>query len=446
MFRRFLLLLLIACLCQAEALHAASRSAASTAQQDPAFDHIDSIVQTLSEITGLPAKHAVPYGQMSKDELRHFLNKRIKKTIKPAEIRADELSLKMFGLVPPDFDLRQSTLDLLTEQAAAFYDYDAKKLFLLEGSSPETETTTLAHELSHALADQYFHLDKFMEDTSANDDEDLARTAVVEGQASWLMMAYDLKQAGRPPEPTRQMLQSEEDADATGSEYPVLKAAPLYIRQSLLFPYSTGTVFFDAVYRRMGKAAFRYVFTNPPTDTAQIIHPDRYFARIDSTDPDLPDVKLSHRKKEITSGDLGEFDHRILLQQYLGVAKARNLSPHLLGANFAIVPAGRQHRPVLEYVSEWDTPSNAVAFFSDYKQVLRKKWKHCDSSLSTAHTFAGTGDNGLFVTHVSGKSVWSVEGLHNAEDWTRLENTAEARTMARLIPPIAKVHRSGGIH
>lgn len=447
MHRRFLLLVLIACLCRGGAIYAAARSAASAAPQDPAFDHIDSIVQTLSEITGLPAKHPVPYGHMSKDELRHFLKKRIKKSIKPAEIRADELSLKMFGLVPPDFDLRQSTLDLLTEQAAAFYDYDTKKLFLLEGSSPEAETTTLAHELSHALADQYFHLDKFMESTSSNDDEDLARTAVVEGQASWLMMAYDLKQAGRAPAPTRQMLQAEEDADATSvGDYPVLKASPLYIRQSLLFPYSAGSVFFDAVYHKMGKAAFRYVFTNPPTDTAQIIHPDRYFQKIDSTDPDLPDVKLTHRKKEITSGDLGEFDHRILLQQYLGLATARHLSPHLLGANFAIVPAGKQHRPVLEYVSEWDTPSNAVAFFSDYKQVLRKKWKHCDSSLSTAHTFAGTGDNGLFVTHVSGKNVWSVEGLHNPGDWTQLENTAEARTMARLIPPTAKIRRSGGIH
>jgi hypothetical protein len=101
---------------------------------------------------------------------------------------------------------------------------------------------------------------------------------------------------------------------------------------------------------------------------------------------------------------------------------------------------------VLEYVSEWDTPANATIFFGDYKQVLRKKWKHCDSSLATAHTFAGSGDNGLFVTHVSGKNVWSVEGLHNAEDWTRLENIAEARTMARLVPPIPKMRRSGGIH
>ena len=167
---------------------------------DPVFAQINSIVQTLSEITGLPEKHPVPYGRMDKLQLRHFLTKRIKKTLKPEEIQADELALKMFGLVPQDFDLRKSTIDLLTEQAAAFYDYDSKKLFLLDDSGFESETTTLAHELAHALADQHFNLGKFMDETPSNDDENLAHTAVVEGQASWLMLAYDLKQSGKPAE------------------------------------------------------------------------------------------------------------------------------------------------------------------------------------------------------------------------------------------------------
>lgn len=402
----------------------------SAASDDPAFKQIDSIVKTLSEITGMPEKHRVPYGRMSKEQLRRFLNKRIKKTIKPAEIRADELSLKMFGLVPQNFNLRQSTVDLLTEQAAAFYDYDAKRLFILQGSSPEEDATTLAHELAHALADQYFHLNKFMDDKSMGDDENLARTAVVEGEASWLMIAYDLARAGRPPVPDAAMLKMAEESDASSaSDYPVLKSSPLYIRQSLLFPYSEGTLFFDAVYRRMGKAAFRYVFTDPPTDTSQIIHPGRYFARIGAATPMLPDLALGRHKKEITGGDLGEFDHEILLEQYLGAAKAQSLSPHLQGGEFEIASNGKQGLPVLNYVSEWDSHSHATAFFNDYKQVLQKKWKHCDLALSTATVFAGTGDDGLFVAHLSGDSVWSVEGLHNADDWIRLKRAAQGATV-----------------
>jgi len=142
---------------------------------DPVFKQIDSIVKSLSQISGLTEEHPVPYGRMSKNQLRRFLTKRIKKTLKPEEIYADELALKMFGLVPQEFNLRKSTIDLLTEQAAAFYDYDQKKLFLLDDSSFTSETTTLAHELSHALADQHFDLGKFMEETPSNDDENLAR-------------------------------------------------------------------------------------------------------------------------------------------------------------------------------------------------------------------------------------------------------------------------------
>lgn len=416
MLHRSLAVVLLSALLVCRGLYAGGR--------DPAFDQIDSIVKTLSEITGLPQKHSVPYGTMSKEQLRHFLKQRIKKTIKPAEIHADELSLKMFGLVPQNFDLRESTINLLTEQAAAFYDYDAKKLFLLDTSSQEEELTTLAHELAHALADQYFHLGKFMDDKSLTDDQNLARTAVVEGEASWLMLAYDLKQAGHSPVPDRALLKSIGESDAASmSDYPVLKSSPLYIRRSLLFPYSEGTLFFDAVYRKMGKEAFRYVFTNPPSDTAQIMHPDRYFAHVQAVEPELPRLGLKHQKKEITGGDLGEFDHEVLLEQYLGASIAKSLSPHLRGGDFVIVPAGKQHLPVLEYASEWDSHSHAALFFNDYKRILRKKWKHCDPALSTANTFAGTGDDGLFVAHLSGNSVWSVEGLHDARDWTRLKCT-----------------------
>ena len=58
------------------------------------------------------------------------MSSRVDKAIKPADIKAESLTLKMLGLIPQDFDLRQQTVDLLTEQAAAFYDYQKKKLFL----------------------------------------------------------------------------------------------------------------------------------------------------------------------------------------------------------------------------------------------------------------------------------------------------------------------------
>jgi hypothetical protein len=418
----------------------ASGASHSSASNDPAFRQIQSITNTLSEITGMEQKRPVPYARMSKRQLRQFLSKRIKKTLRPEEIRADETALKMFGLVPQNFDLKKSTIDLLTEQAAAFYDYDDKKLFLLGDSSVQEEVTTLAHELAHALADQHFNLEKFMDDTSENDDENLARTAVVEGQASWLMIAYNLKVSGQPIEPSPEMLKTFVDSsEGSTDEYPVLKQSPLYVRESLLFPYSEGTSFFDAVYRKEGKKAFEAVFEDPPTDSAQIIHPDRYFSHVKAVTPALPKPPSLEKEVEISEGSVGEFDHRILLRQYLGEKEAKALAPHLRGGNFKILGNGKAHRPILLYASEWDSAANAEEFFLDYQRVLKVKWKHCEVSTAREAVFAGQGDNGFFVSRLAGTTVTSVEGLPDGDQSRDITLAKEApgygRRMAFALYP-----------
>jgi len=410
-------------------------SAHVTAASDAVFSQIDSIVKSISDITGLTEKHPVPYGRMSKRQLRHFLNKRIKKSLKPEEIYADELALKMFGFVPQDFDLRNSTIDLLTEQAAAFYDYDEKKLFLMENSSVVGDTVTLAHELAHALADQHFHLNNFMDDTPASDDENLAHSAVVEGEATWVMIAYGLKQAGRAPEPTPEMLRSMSDGGQSSmTEFPVLRQAPLYIQQSLLFPYSYGATFFDAVYRKLGKRAFTEVFAHPPVDSAQIIHPERYFAHEEPARPALPTISAKP-DEVITDGSVGEFDHQMLIRAYVGEEEANSLAPHVRGGQFKIVSADDDHRPVLEYSSEWDSPENARRFYQAYEKILCGKWKRCDLTVKDGDILAGSGDNGLFISRCKGSTFWSLEGLSSETEWRELKSAWSAELQAQSHRP-----------
>ena len=135
-------------------------------------------------MTGFAIKRPVPAAMMSAQDLEKYLKGKMKEEVNPNKVDIEEVVLKLFGFAPPDFKLKQTTLDLLQEQAAAFYDFKTKKLYVLdhvqEGLGPEL----LIHELGHALADQNFGLKKFLNGAKGDDDAALARMAVMEGESA----------------------------------------------------------------------------------------------------------------------------------------------------------------------------------------------------------------------------------------------------------------------
>ena len=177
------------------ALLTAATAFAETAP--PVFSQMDEMVATLAEITGWPVKKKVPSEILSKDKFQRYLSSHIKDSSHDKETRAEELALKMFGLVPQDFNLARETEDLLGEQAAAFYDYKKKRLYIIDSTpAGEEQQMALVHELAHALADQQHSLGKYLNQGSPDSDESTAREAVMEGQATWLTWAYEAKRAG----------------------------------------------------------------------------------------------------------------------------------------------------------------------------------------------------------------------------------------------------------
>ena len=239
-------------------------AAAAFAEPAPAvtpplvFSQMEQMVTTLSEITGWPVKRKVPSEILSKDKFQHYLSSHIKDSSHDKETRAEELALKMFGLVPQDFNLGRETGDLLGEQAAAFYDYRKKRLYIIDSTPPgEEQQMALVHELAHALADQQHPLGKYLNQGSPDSDASTAREAVMEGQATWLTWAYEAKRSGGKGEVPLRLLDQLTQENGDNAEFPVLDKTPLYMRESLLFPYNQGARFQDAVYRRMGRDAFR---------------------------------------------------------------------------------------------------------------------------------------------------------------------------------------------
>ena len=304
----------------------ASASWQEPASRVPTAEEIDSVLRELSAVTGFRIRHQLPFELITRDQVNKYLKEQIRQSVKPDEIRAEEVTLKKFGFAPADFDLKQTTIDLLTEQAAAFYDFHRKKLFISDWATVNMRDAALIHELAHALADQNFPIQKYLAKANNDSEASMAREAVVEGQASWLMLEVTARRGGRSladPETARQLMAT--DSDSSDSEYPVFSKAPLYLRRTLLFPYDDGERFQQAIFLRDGKPAFARVFRQAPASTAQIIHPDRYFSGDMPTSPDLP-KPLKHAKPFV-EGQLGELETRILLEQYAGADLADSLGP-----------------------------------------------------------------------------------------------------------------------
>src|SRR5215472_12476910 len=390
---------------------------APAAPKNALFEQVGPILADLSQITGWNVEHSVPAQILPRGTFRRYMEARMKES-NARELRAEELTLKMFGLVPQNFNLAGETVDLMSEQAAAFYDYRKKRLFVLD-STPDGEEQRMAlvHELAHAIADQHHPLGKFMKEGSPGDDASTARQAVMEGQANWLTWAYlTLHTGGQPEVPERLLDQIASSAGANGPDFPVYTGAPLYIRESLVFPYNQGTRFQDAVFRKLAKRAFDEVFTHPPQSTQQIMHPDLYFTKRSPSVPDPPGLepllgKEAKQFKTLTDGALGEFDFSALLRQYVGDREGRDAAGHVLGGSFRLYQHKKEHYPVLAYASRWDSPEAAKTYFDLYRRVLKGKWKKMDIASDKGSILTGIGDNGRFEVRLAGSSVESFEGM-----------------------------------
>ena len=393
---------------------AAAQSGVDVSQAREIFSEIGGILQDLHEITGYRIKHRVPAEIITRDKVKEFLQQRLKEAASPEEIRVEELTLKKFGLVPRDFDLAKNTVDLLTEQAAAFYDFHRKRMFITDWTPSSTREPALVHELAHALADQNVNLEKFIKQGRASDDGSMARLAVMEGQAQWLMTEYLARKAGQSLATSPALLETMARAAESGAaEYPVFGSEPLYLRQTLVFPYSQGLLFQNAVYERMKQKAFQEVFRRPPLSTQQILHPDTYFSGLQPAQPALPQLPDSRGYKRIAEGTVGELDHAILLEQYVGREESKEVSPHWRGGAYALLERRSPQRVVLLYAVEWDGAASAARYFHLYRQVLGKKWTHLEIESEDATTLAGVGDDGHFLVQLTGNVVTSLEGAEN---------------------------------
>ena len=405
---------------------------------------VDNILQFASKETNLPVKQEVKKQFTSRDEVVAYLKKNMAEDKDAQRLRRSELVLKKFGLLPRDFDLQSFLITLLREQVAGYYDPKTKTVNLLDWIGPEAQRPVMAHELTHALQDQSFGLEKWMKagDTDLDkieqptpsdlesDEVSEARQAIVEGQAMVVLVDYMLAPTGQSILGSPQIADALKEGMLLGTaDSPAFQNAPIFLKEALTFAYRYGLDFEVALLRKGGKEkAFAAVFTDPPHTTRQIMEPETYLSGEHLDSMRLPDFEKDFKNYErFDVGAMGEFDVAILVDQYAGAEAARAVYPHWRGGYYyAGRPKGDPTAPLaVLYVSRWSDPEAAQGFAAIYAKSLEKRYQHVHeaaedanksiSQLQTLKTLTGTHtwltEEGPVVISVARDSVLITESM-----------------------------------
>jgi hypothetical protein len=357
----------------------------------------DAYLKRMPSYRGLPFLRRIEASLQSRPVLRRRLIEAIDEEYPGPKAEADTAAFASFGFFAPTLELRQLLLDLQLQEIAGYYDPDRKSFHVIHetarrswwekllggGDSDWAERKmVLAHELAHALADQYFDLFSLHSSFEHDDDAALALAALIEGEAT-LSMLVDLAGPGG-----RELLQdsggvanaladgaSSLEGFGTGEAF---DRAPPIVRETLIFPYVRGlTLCLELTRGERGSwSAVNASFADPPTSTEQVLHPEKYAPRRRRDVPTAlsfpPQGPLDKPGWELVKENtLGELQVEVLFRGKLGGDASSKAAAGWDGDTYRLYRRrGSQGEAVLVWASTWDRERDAA----ELESAARTYW------------------------------------------------------------------------
>ena len=418
------------------------------------------IEKLLPKLRKIPFKHEVKRDVTKRENMKDLILKEIDEDMTPQEFRANELAMKALGLLPAGFNLREALAQVYAEEVAAFYDPKTKTMHLIEepkkaaqkklgllerlfGKKSEFDKdenkTVIAHELTHALADQHYDLDALQKTVKKDDDRSLALSALIEGEATLAMFGASMDDwegdiINLPAENLEWTFNLISPFMAFMGGGQAIRNAPPIISESMIFPYFRGMVFCAKLTNKGGWAAIDEVYRDPPLSTEQILHPEKYREKPDyPMSIDLAALPAGDGWKEAGRNVLGEMQLGILLKKHGGKSAAAGWD----GDRYAVFegPAGKLG---LVWASTWDSDNDAQEFMRGYVACQSDKVENLGAAPRrlTESIWRNDGD-ALYVVERHGRDVVVVEGF-SPQATIALVSSARQAKKTELKPAIRK--------
>jgi hypothetical protein len=388
-----------------------TKGSARTANPESFAETTDEVLSEMSKLLGLPQLEPLKKSLRSREEIRAYVLRQMKEDKEPDKRHADQVLLQKMGLLPKGFELDAFLVDLLTEQIAGLYDPKGKEFYIADWIPIEDQREVMAHELTHALQDQHFHLEKWHDAAKPNDDASGAREAVLEGAAVAAMIDYSLKKSGKSLADLNGMSLS--SMLGGGDDTPMFKKAPPFLKDALLFPYGAGGDFaLKVLSARGGWPGFHTVFENPPVSTQQILHPDLYLRGVTPAPVTLPDLSRDLDKgwKKLDENTNGEFGLLEFLKQFLGEERAKKLSPLWAGDRYAVYERKGTNESMLVMRFRVSSEFDAGQIFRGISAAFDQKYASRKSPTTSPDFLSFDSDEGGVFLRCEGIDCITLEG------------------------------------
>ena len=208
----------------------------------------------------------------------------------------------------------------------------------------------LAHELTHAIDDQHFDLDRLDDMVIRCEDEPFqAALGIVEGSANHfatqVLIRFGVSETGSIP-----------DGGPAGE-------VPPFITEFQAYPYTIGQRFADALSDADGPRAIDDALETFPTTTEQVMHPEKFPDEAGEA-VDVPDFAptFGPEWRDIDAMVVGELWLKVLLHLRLDDDAAAAAAAGWGGATYRAWSDGEDVAVVMSTV--WDTPKDAQEFSS----------------------------------------------------------------------------------
>jgi hypothetical protein len=381
----------------------------------------DDMIQAAARIRGLKPKAPIARGVKSRAEITEYLNEQVKENYDRDELQEEGKLLQILGLIPESIDYREFVLKLYSEQVAGFYDTDRKTFYIASWLSAAEQKPVMVHELDHALQDQYFDVNKIVtaDRRQHNDDRGMAHEALWEGDATVVMLNYELEPVKRTfsqlPDlafAMRTMLEGMQ------SQFPVFKDAPAFLQETLFFPYGYGASFLQKAWAKSPSWEFvNKIYSDLPSSTEQIMHAEKYFGTRDEPKPvdaEARAAKLGSDWKVDYKNVLGEFSLSLLLNLQLSEERAKRCAAGWGGDQVLLLRNGSGKTAAL-VDTVWDSDDEADEFYQGMQVWFEKRFPNARKSEETPTGFNVAQEKEISALRHEGLNVRFIIGLPQSE-------------------------------